>query len=33
MKPTNVVLMDFNSAEAMEEFIETYERDSPSLFP
>ena len=33
MKPTNVVSMDFNSAEAMEEFIETYERDSPSLFP
>ena len=33
MKPTNVVSMDFNSSEAMEEFIETYERDSPSLFP
>jgi len=33
MKPTNVVSMDFNSAEAMEEFIETYERESPSLFP
>ena len=33
MKPTNVVSMDFNSAQAMQEFIETYERDSPSLFP
>ena len=33
MKPTNVVSMDFNSAEAMEEFIETYDRKSPSLFP
>jgi len=33
MKPTNVVSMDFNSAEAMEEFIETYDRESPSLFP
>ena len=33
MKPTNVVSMDFNSSEAMEEFIETYERDAPSLFP
>ena len=25
--------MDFNSAEAMEEFIEMYERDAPSLDP
>ena len=33
MKPTNVVSMDFNSAEAMEEFIEIYERDAPSLYP
>ena len=33
MKPTNVVSMDFNSAEAMEEFIEMYERDAPSLYP
>ena len=31
MKPTNVVSMDFNSTEAMEEFIEMYERDAPSL--
>ena len=28
MKPTNVVSMDFNSPEAMEEFIEMYERDA-----
>ena len=33
MKPTNVVSMDFNSAKAMEEFIEMYERDAPSLYP
>ena len=33
MKPTNVVSMDFNSPEAMEEFIEMYERDAPSLYP
>ena len=33
MKPTNVVSMDFNSAEAMEEFIAMYERDAPSLYP
>ena len=33
MKPTNVVSMDFNSPEAMEEFIEMYERDGPSLYP
>ena len=33
MKPTNVVSMDFNTAEAMEEFIEMYERDAPSLYP
>ena len=33
MKPTNVVSMDFNSAEAMEEFIEMYERDAPALYP
>ena len=32
MKPTNVVSMDFNSAEAMEEFIKMYERDAPSLY-
>ena len=33
MKPTNVVSMDFNSAEAMKDFIEMYERDAPSLYP
>ena len=33
MKPTNVVSMDFNSSKAMEEFIEMYERDAPSLYP
>ena len=33
MKPTNVVSMDFNSAEAMEEFIEMHERDAPLLYP
>ncbi len=33
MKPTNVVSMDFNSPEAMEEFIKMYERDGPSLYP
>ena len=33
MKPTNVVSMDFNSPEAMEKFIEMYERDGPSLYP
>ena len=33
MKPTNVVSMDFNTAEATEEFIEMYERDAPSLYP
>ena len=33
MKPTNVVSMDFTSAEAMEEFIEMYERDASSLYP
>ena len=32
MKPTNVVSMDFTSAEAMEEFIKMYERDTPSLY-
>ena len=32
MKPTNVVSMDFTSAEAMEEFIKMYERDAPSLY-
>ena len=33
MKPTNVVSIDFNSAAAMEEFIEMYEHDAPSLYP
>ena len=33
MKPTNVVSMDFNSPETMEEFIEMYQRDAPSLYP
>ncbi len=33
MKPTNVVSMDFKNKEAMEDFLETYERDSPALYP
>ena len=33
MKPTNVVSMDFNSSEAMEELIQMYERDAPSIYP
>ena len=33
MTPTNVVSMDFETKEAMEDFIETYERDSPTLYP
>ena len=33
MKPTNVVSMNFKSAEAMQEFIDMYERNAPSLYP
>ena len=33
MTPTNVVSMDFETKEAMEDFLKTYERDSPSLYP
>ena len=33
MTPTNVVSMDFETKEAMEDFLETYERDSPTLYP
>ena len=33
MIPTNVVSMDFETKEAMEDFLETYERDSPTLYP
>ena len=32
MKPTNVVSLDFTSAETMEKFIKMYERDAPSLY-
>ena len=32
MTPTNVVSMDFETKEAMEDFLETYERDSPTLY-
>ena len=33
MTPTNVVSMDFETKEAMEDFLKTYERDSPTLYP
>ena len=33
MTPTNVVSTDFETKEAMEDFLETYERDSPTLYP
>ena len=33
MKPSNVVSMDFETQEAMEDFLEMYERDSPTLYP
>ncbi len=33
MTPTNVVSMDFETKEAMEDFLETYDRDSPILYP
>ena len=33
MTATNVVSLNFKSEEAMEEFLEMYERDSPKLFP
>ena len=33
MTPTNVVSMDFETKEAMEDFLETYQRDSPTLYP
>ena len=32
MTTTNVVSMDFETKEAMEDFLETYERDSPTLY-
>jgi hypothetical protein len=31
-KPTNVVMLDFQDAKAMEEFIEMYERDASELY-
>ena len=31
-KPTNVVMLDFQDAQAMEEFIEMYERDASELY-
>ena len=33
MTPTNVVSMDFETEEAMEDFLKMYERDSPTLYP
>ena len=33
MTPTNVVSMDCETKEAMEDFLKTYERDSPTLYP
>ena len=33
MTPIFVVSMDFETEEAMEDFLKTYERDSPTLFP
>ena len=33
MTPTNVVSMDFETEEAMEGFLKTYEKDSPTLYP
>ena len=33
MKPTNIVSMNFKSQEAMQEFLDMYERDSPTLYP
>ena len=33
MTPTNVVSMNFKSKEAMQEFLDMYERDSPTLYP
>tara|TARA_B100001250_G_C19775680_1_gene779429 strand:+ start:1273 stop:1566 length:294 start_codon:yes stop_codon:yes gene_type:complete len=33
MTPTNVVSMNFKTEETMTEFLEMYERDSPTLFP
>ena len=33
MTPTNVVSMDFETKEAMEDLLKTYERDSPTLDP
>ena len=33
MTPTNLVSMNFKSKEAMQEFLDMYERDSPTLYP
>ena len=33
MTPTNVVSMNFKSEEAMQDFLDMYERDSPILYP
>ena len=33
MTPTNVVSMDFETKEAMQDFLEMYEIDSPTLYP
>tara|TARA_B100000579_G_scaffold400204_1_gene381679 strand:+ start:612 stop:914 length:303 start_codon:yes stop_codon:yes gene_type:complete len=33
MTPTNVVSMDFETKEAMQDFLDMYERDSPTLYP
>ena len=33
MTPTNVISINFNTKEAMQEFLDMYERNSPTLFP
>ena len=33
MTPTNIVSMNFKSKEAVQEFLDMYERDSPTLYP
>ena len=33
MTPTNVVSMNFKTKQALQEFLDMYEKDSPTLFP
>ena len=33
MTPTSVVSMHFETKEAMQDFLDMYERDSPTLYP